>query len=68
MAKMQSAKPARKAWLATLVAAAVTLVCGLIEWAAKTQIPTAIVVAITTLATGISSYFVPPAEADQVVP
>jgi len=66
MAQMQSAKPARKVWVGSLVGATVTIIVWIIESAANTKVPSAIAVAISTLLTGIVSYLVPPADADQV--
>jgi fluoride ion exporter CrcB/FEX len=68
MARMQSLKPARKVWVGGLVGALVTIVTWVIETAANTKVPSAIAVAFSTLLTGIVSYFVPPADADQVTP
>lgn len=68
MAQMQSAKPARKVWVGSLVGSFVTVLVWIIETAAHITIPSAIAVAIATVLTGIISYIVPPAAADQVVP
>ncbi len=67
MAKMQSLKPARKVWVGSLVGAATTIVIWLIESIGKITVPGAVAVAISTLLSGIISYIVPPADADQVV-
>ena len=66
MAQMQSAKPARKVWVGSLVGATVTIVVWIIETAANTKVPSTIAVAISTLLTGIVSYLVPPADTDGV--
>lgn len=66
MAQMQSAKPARKVWVGSLVGATVTIIVWIIETAANTKVPSAIAVAISTLLTGIVSYLVPPADTDGV--
>ena len=66
MAKMASAVPARKVWVGSLVGAATAV----LVWAlglAGAKIPSEIAVSISTLLTGIVSYFVQPAETDQIV-
>lgn len=66
MAQMQSAAPARKVWVGSLVGAATAIITWVCEMAGL-KVPGAIAVAISTLLTGIVSYLVPPADSDQVV-
>src|SRR5262249_13908080 len=66
MAQMQSAKPARKVWVGSLVGATITIVIWIIESVGNTKVPSTIAVAMSTLLTGIVSYLVPPADTDQV--
>jgi hypothetical protein len=66
MAQMQSAAPARKVWVGSLVGATITIVVWIIETAANTKVPSTIAVAMSTLLTGIVSYLVPPAGSDGI--
>ena len=68
MAKMQSAAPARKVWVGSMVGAATALLIWAIESIGNTKLPSAISVAISTLLMGIASYMTSPADSDQVVP
>jgi multisubunit Na+/H+ antiporter MnhB subunit len=67
MARMQSAVPARKVWVGGLVGATTTILIYLIETIAKTQLPSYIAVAISTVMTSAFAYFISPASDDQVV-
>lgn len=67
MARMQSLKPARKVWVGSLVGPLMILLSWIIETVGKTQIPSTVAVASTTLLTAIVAYIVPPADDDQVV-
>ncbi len=71
MARMQSAKPARKVTAATLAAALATI----LVWVLNTfvlspmqQIGPEVAGAITTVLVALTGYFTPPAAEDQVVP
>ena len=67
MAQMQSAKPARKVWVALLPAAVTTIVVWALSLG-KIIVPGAVAVAISSVLSFIVSYLVPPADADGVVP
>jgi hypothetical protein len=70
--KQQSAAPTRKVMAAGVIGAVITIVV----WVVNTfkllpqgqQVPAEVATAITTVASFIVSYFVPPAPTDQVVP
>ncbi|MGE5761081.1 MAG: hypothetical protein ACM37V_12075 [Gemmatimonadota bacterium] len=71
MARMQSAKPARKVTAATLAAALATI----LVWVLNTfvlsppqQIGPEVAGSITTVLVALAGYFTPPAAEDQVVP
>jgi len=66
MAQMQSAAPARKVWVGSLVGAATAIVIWIIE-SIGPKVPGGIAVAFSTLLTGIISYIVPPAATDGIV-
>ncbi len=66
MAQMQSAAPARKVWVGSLVGAATAILIWIIELIGL-KTPGGIAVAISTLLTGIVSYIVPPAPTDGIV-
>jgi hypothetical protein len=69
MAKQESPIPIQKLFAGGGLGLAITtILVFIIEKAAKTTIPSTVVVAITTLLTGIISYLFPPAARDQVVP
>ena len=69
MAKMQSAKPARKVWVAALAGAATTVLVFLLELIPdlKGKIPAGVSAALVTILSFLLSYFIPPSKDDQVV-
>lgn len=71
MARMQSAKPARKVTAATLAAALATILVWVLNTfvlSAAQQISPEVAGAITTVLVALAGYFTPPAAEDQVVP
>jgi hypothetical protein len=67
MASMQSAKPARKVWVAALAGAVTAIVVWVVRVAHGPEIPGEISAAITTVLSFVTSYLIPPSADDQVV-
>jgi hypothetical protein len=67
MAQMQSAAPARKVWVGTMVGSGTAVLLWLIGSIAKVDIPPGMAATISTLMTSIVSYIVPPAPSDGIV-
>ena len=67
MSRQKRLVPTRTVSTAALASAVVLVIVWLVESVGDTQIPAAVVVALTTIVTFLAGYFMPPSADDQVV-